>query len=40
VCPDELAQLRLELIRLAVQAAELRDSLARDPDPGAGREPP
>ena len=37
---DEHCQLCLELIRLAVQAADLRDLFARDPDPRAGRQPP
>lgn len=40
VCVDELEQLQLELIRLAVQAAQLRDLLAGDPDPRTGRQLP
>ena len=40
VCLDEFCQLCLELARLAVQAADLRDLFARDPDPRAGRQLP
>jgi len=37
---DELEQFCLELLRLAVEAAQLGDLLARDPDPRAGRQLP
>jgi hypothetical protein len=40
VCLDELEQLRLELIRLAVEAAQLRDLLTSDPDPSTDRQLP
>ena len=38
VCGDELGQLGRELLDTAVEAAQVRDLLARDPDPGAGRQ--
>jgi hypothetical protein len=37
---DQLRQLRFERVRSARQAADLRDPLARDPHPRAGRQPP
>ncbi|MGZ6576651.1 MAG: hypothetical protein ACXVHJ_37445 [Solirubrobacteraceae bacterium] len=38
VCGDELGQLGREPRDTAVEAAQVRDLLARDPDPGAGGE--
>ena len=38
VCGDELGQLGREPLDTAVEATQVRDLLARDPDPGAGGE--
>ena len=38
VCGDELGQLGREPLDTAVEATQMRDLLACDPDPGAGGE--